>query len=162
MQKIILVAVGVLIGASAGPFILEQFDRSENNMEMNHEMDGHTHADEPMHDHGGQAVVDVSPAPTVTLVAQADSKSGYNLRLETENFTFTPESVGGENVQGQGHAHVYVNDVKITRVYGDWVHLPAEVFKAGENRILVTLNANDHSQWHIANEPVQAEIMVTQ
>jgi hypothetical protein len=162
MQKFTLVAVGVLIGGVAGLFISQASVAPKQNVAMSTEMDGHSHADGHTHDHGAPAVVDVSPAPSITLDAISDSKSGYNLRLITANFTFTPEMVGGENVQGQGHAHVYVNGNKIARVYGEWIHIPAEELMAGENIISATLNANDHSEWQVVNVPVQAEIMVMQ
>jgi hypothetical protein len=162
MQKFILVAVGVFIGGVVGLFISQAFVAPEQNVVMSTEMDGHSHADGHTHDHSAPAVVNVSPAPSIVLDAILDSKSGYNLRLITENFTFTPEVVGGESVQGQGHAHVYVNGNKIARVYGEWIHIPAEELKAGENIISATLNADNHSEWQVANESVQAEIMVMQ
>jgi len=162
MQKFIILAAGVLIGGVAGLYISNASGLPKHNMEMAADMADHSHAGDGMHDHSGQAVVDISPVPTIALSAEEDSKSGYNLRLVTENFTFTPEMVGGENVQGQGHAHVYVNGNKIARVYGEWIHIPAEELNAGENTISATLNANNHNEWYVDGESVQAEITVMQ
>ena len=53
------------------------------------------------------------------------------------------KSAGLENVEGHGHAHVYVNGVKLGRVYGAWHHIGA--LPLGENEVTVSLYANDHS-----------------
>jgi hypothetical protein len=87
------------------------------------------------------------PVPTVSVVAIEDAKDGYNLHITTENYTFTPENVNEESVQNQGHGHIYVNDTKVSRLYGNWFNLPTSELQDGENLIKVTLNANDHSEW---------------
>lgn len=84
--------------------------------------------------------------PRVSVVATADSLSGVNLHVVAEHFRFAPEHVNTAPVEGEGHAHVYIDGVKWGRLYGEWLHLPKETFKtAGEHQIRVTLNANDHS-----------------
>ncbi|MEC8244889.1 MAG: hypothetical protein VX047_00480, partial [Pseudomonadota bacterium] len=42
-----------------------------------------------------------------------------------------------------GHAHVYVNGMKLGRVYGDWYHIGS--LPLGRNEVSVSLYANDHS-----------------
>lgn len=69
--------------------------------------------------------------------------AGWNLNVITTNFTFDAKSAGLENVEGHGHAHVYVNGVKLGRVYGAWHHIGA--LPLGENEVTVALYANDHS-----------------
>lgn len=92
--------------------------------------------------------VDASkPIPTVKIAAMKDSKDGYNLHVDANNFRFTPEEAGKENKPNTGHAHVYVNDKKVGRVYGNWLYLSGSHFKKGLNTIEVTLNGNDHSDW---------------
>ena len=61
----------------------------------------------------------------------------------TTNFTFDAAAAGLENVEGHGHAHVYVNGVKLGRVYGDWYHIGK--LPLGRNEVSVSLYANDHS-----------------
>ena len=67
----------------------------------------------------------------------------YKRQVITTNFTFDAKSAGLENVEGHGHAHVYVNGVKLGRVYGAWHHIGA--LPLGENEVTVSLYANDHS-----------------
>lgn len=100
-------------------------------------------------------------APVVELRAQADEHGGWNLQLATERFTFTPDRTGGEARGGQGHAHVYVDDEKFSRAYGEWFFLPAGAVGDGEHTVLVTLNADDHTVWATGGEPVTASTTVT-
>ena len=98
----------------------------------------------------GYTLVEVDaelPIPKVEIAAIKDTMNGYNLRIMAENFTFDPETVGGVNEPNRGHAHVYVNDTKVARVYGEWFHLDDKYLEEGQNEILVTLNANDHNEW---------------
>lgn len=101
-----------------------------------------------------------SPSPTVSALAYKDSKDGYNLKISTTNFTWTPERVNDVPVQKEGHAHVYVNDVKVARVYGAWFHIPSQYFVEGKNTIRVTLNTNSHSEWVFEGKHIQAEVIV--
>lgn len=84
--------------------------------------------------------------PSVAVTLHADALSGYNLEITPQNFTFAPQHVNGAVVPNEGHAHVMVNGVKFARVYDTWFHIPGETFREGENEVLVTLNANDHSE----------------
>ena len=80
--------------------------------------------------------------------------SGVNLKITTTGFTFTPENAGGEHVPGEGHAHVYVDGVKINRVYGSYYHLSG--LDPGERSIRITLNANNYEQYAKGEHPVEA------
>ena len=100
------------------------------------------------------------PAPSVTHLVFPDASDGYNLQILVRNFDFAPASINGEARVGEGHAHVYVNGVKIGRVYGPWFHLPAALFASGENEVRVTLNANDHGEWTVGGEPVASTVRV--
>ena len=109
-----------------------------------------------MHTHPTVAVDQTKPVPTVTIEATKDEKDGYNLHLLTTNYRFTPEAVNTEPVSNTGHAHLYVNGVKIARVYSDWFNLSAADMQEGENLIEVTLNANDHSEWMLNDQHISA------
>jgi hypothetical protein len=105
--------------------------------------------------------VDVAlPVPTVQVEAFEDAKGGYNIHVRTTNYTFTPEAVNESPVPNTGHAHVYVNGVKVARLYGEWFNLPGDLFHEGENLIEVTLNANDHSEWALGGEHIAALVTV--
>lgn len=93
--------------------------------------------------HEQLAIDDTGWRPTVQLSATADSKSGWNVHINTTDFAFAPESVGQPPVTGEGHTHLYVDGVKVARVYAPWFHLDS----AATGTVLsVTLNANNHSE----------------
>lgn len=112
-------------------------------------------------DHPSIEVTTDTPIPTVAIEALPDTKDGYNVHITTENFTFTPERVNETPIPNEGHAHIFVNGIKISRVYGEWFYLPSSHFVSGENIIEVTLNANDHSDWLYNGEHISAQVTVT-
>ncbi|MEO0914921.1 MAG: hypothetical protein AAFY59_18390, partial [Pseudomonadota bacterium] len=119
--------------------------------------EGHSHG----HSHGSMRVVpEGAAAPTLALAAAPDTMSGYNLHLMTENFTFSPAKTGTETEAVEGHAHLYINDVKVGRVYSNWVHIPADWLGADMNAVRVTLNDNMHNDWAVGDKMVAAEIML--
>lgn len=119
--------------------------------------EGHTHGHS--HGHMREAPAD-TPAPELALEAIVDPGDGYNLRLMVENFTFSPERTGIATEAVEGHAHLYVNDVKIGRVYGAWLHLPDKLLMPGDNQVRVSLNDNTHRAWTIGGEPIQAILVL--
>ena len=155
-QNVLLsLLIGLLIGFGGGMFAAGVEPQSHG--------DEHAHEHDDDHDHGHERVNAEVPYPGITkLEATPDAKGGYNVYFETENFTITPSSVNNENVANQGHAHIFVNEEKISRVYGNWFYVGADHFHEGTNVIEVTLNANDHSEWAIENVSILKEITVTQ
>jgi hypothetical protein len=107
----------------------------------------HKHAPDPI-----EAGGDMSVAMQVEL----DAKGGYNVRIVPTGFAFAPENVNGDHVEGEGHAHLYVDGEKIARVYGEWFHLDA--LSAGEHSIDATLNANTHAEYAIEGKTVGAGV----
>ncbi len=95
---------------------------------------------------------------SVQIVATPDAGSGVNIELVTTGFTFAPRNVNGDHVDGEGHAHVYVDGVKITRLYGPYYHLSN--LDPGERAISVILNANTHQEYAIGDEILEASTMV--
>ncbi len=95
--------------------------------------------------------LDEKPELHVNIVP--DHHSGYNLELVTENFDFSPESASAEHKHGEGHAHLYLNNVKLARVYHSWHHLSE--LRPGKYELTVTLNSNDHRVYTIDGEPVK-------
>lgn len=115
----------------------------------------HSAHDHSAMDHDHSKLTEVTgPAPTIALVFHPDSTQSRNLEMRVLNFTFDPIAVNGEHVEGRGHAHVYINDIKIGRAYGPWMHLEALPF--GTHQVRVTLNSNDHSQLAVNGTPVEA------
>lgn len=97
--------------------------------------------------------------PIVMIHASQDPQGGWNLHLMTENFAFTPENAGKEDIVGEGHAHLYVNGKKIGRIYSNWFHV---ALPKGTNKVKVTLNSNTHKDYYIHGKQVMNEIEVSE
>lgn len=100
--------------------------------------------------------------PRVTVVdAFVGMMGAYTVRIEIDNFTFTPDKLDQAPVQNEGHGHVYVNNQQAGRVYGEWIYIPGHYFEPGENQIKVSLHANSHGAWTFADAPIEATRFVT-
>jgi hypothetical protein len=95
--------------------------------------------------------------PCVKITLYPDTLSGYNIHIETTNFTFAPTHVSTEHIMGEGHAHVYVNGTKVARAYTNWLHLP---MVGNGSMVMVELNANSHAPYSHHGIQIMDEIMV--
>lgn len=94
-------------------------------------------------------------APSVTITATPDP-AGWNLTLTTTNFIFTPDSVGKDDVFGEGHAHLYIDGVEgRTRIYSDRYHLSKTLATAGA-QVYATLSRNDHQEYQVDGQTIQS------
>lgn len=101
-------------------------------------------------------LTDSAEIPTFTTIeAIPDIGNGHNLHIELDNWAFTPELLGSAAIANQGHAHVYLNGEKVTRMYGNWVSLGD--LTPGTYTITVTLNGNDHREFVIDGKVISAE-----
>lgn len=110
-------------------------------------------------DHGHHAALEVpvdQPIPTVSLEVYPDPVAGWNLEIQTENWAFAPERVNQTSVTTEGHAHLYLNGEKVTRLYSNWYYLPN--LPAGEHTLTVGLNANGHEALTHDGQPIEASI----
>lgn len=115
--------------------------------------------DHSAHDHGEiknhhRLTEALHPSPSLVLDVYPDGPQSRNLRIGVTGFNFAPEASNGPHVPGQGHAHIYINDIKVARAYCPWVQLDA--LPKGRHRIRVTLNANDHSVLAVDGQPIEA------
>ena len=152
--------IGFILAASAG-VTLDGHDHSAHlapaSGEMDHAAMGHDMGDDA-HDHDTVITLPDGPdAPTLDIAVTKDG-SGWNLRVITTNFTLTPERIGGVHIPGEGHGHVYLNDVKQARIYGEWYHIASA--PAGDVELRVTLNSNDHSALAVGDTPLEAVMML--
>lgn len=142
-------------------------------------LDGHDHSDPRAHGesaHGDthdtmnvngahashDAVIslpDAVDAPRLDVAIAPDPVSGWNLHLLVQNFRFAPEHASSPHIPGEGHAHVYVNGTKIARLYGPWLHIAD--LPAGDNEVIVTLTANNHSQLAVGDKPLRQAMTVS-
>lgn len=184
MNKTAIIALGTfVVGAYAGHTYGHwhaEHEMHEGEMEGMEEMEGMS-KDTPMkdmpamdmskmnpeglpmgiHNHPMREVDQSLPIPEVAITSIKDAMDGYNIQLATKNFTFTPELINTEPVANQGHAHIYVNGTKISRLYGPWFNLSDKHLEEGINTIEVTLNANDHSEWAVEGTHIQSIIKLT-
>ncbi|MFT5280714.1 MAG: hypothetical protein ACI9AR_000142 [Flavobacteriaceae bacterium] len=145
MKKNIL-AVGVFVlGGIVGALIVSPYSYTPEDMHDNvHMSDGAHMSDGYSHVHGVFDVSMLDSKPSVDIIATSDSVNGFNINISTENFIFAPENAGGVHKEGEGHAHIYVDGVKISRIYGEWYHLTG--LEKGEHKIEVRLSTNDHKE----------------
>jgi len=89
--------------------------------------------------------------PELSAELFVDAMDGYNLQLELAHYSIMPpikKLIGSApKVQLEGHAHLYINGVKIQRVYGHNLHLPAKLFNNGINTITISLHDHNHATW---------------
>ncbi|MBE9136803.1 hypothetical protein IQ254_06220 [Nodosilinea sp. LEGE 07088] len=118
---------------------------------------GESHSNESHH-HSTLEIPAGQPVPTVTLMIYPDPEQGWNLEVLTTHFSFAPEQVNLANSPGSGHAHLYINGEKISRLYGPWLHLPE--LPSGQTEITVGLNANGHEALTHNGQKIEATIVV--
>ncbi len=116
------------------------------------EHSGHTHPD---HAHPAIEIPVTQPLPTVSLLVHPDAKKGWNLEVRVTNFVFAPGHINqASSNPREGHAHLYIDGKKVTRLYGGWYYL--ESLPPGEHTIRVTLNANNHAELMHQGKPIEA------
>ncbi len=107
-------------------------------------------------DHGpAESAVPVS----VDISAEVAENGGVHVGINTEGWRWAPEEVNGANSDGAGHAHIYADGVKLSRVYGNYHYIPA--LEAGTREIKISLNSNDHSELMWQGELLESVVPVT-
>ncbi len=102
---------------------------------------------------------EASAKMSVSLVVAKDPKAGYNLHVVARRFKWAPWNASRKHISGQGHAHLYVDGEKVTRLYGPWYYLGT--LEPGKHTIKVTLNGNDHSDYEHDGMMVAAQKTIT-
>lgn len=118
--------------------------------------------DQLVDDHHGTAapatVASEMPV-SVRITAESDGQAGVNVSIVTEGFQFSPELVDQAHTPGSGHAHIYADGVKLSRVFDTQYHI--EELAPGDHEIRVSLNTNDHSELTYQGQGVEATTTVT-
>jgi hypothetical protein len=116
------------------------------------------------HDHGANKIHEVQrgQAPTISLDVKKDPTGGFNVKVMTTNFVWTPENASEKHIEGQGHAHVYLANQKIIRLYNNWFHLNTFQFATtlGEQLLRVELVGNDHAPITVNAQSISSELLV--
>lgn len=127
-------------------------------MKMGDGMDnsGGSAMDHSLHPPGNShEVANSEAAPSITMTVRETEDASWVVRVDTENFEFTePVEEPLAHSDGQGHGHLYLNGLKLQRMYSNEAivgELPA-----GQHTLVVTLNTNEHKNYTVKNVPVSA------
>ena len=104
-------------------------------------------------------MVEVQGHMSVDVTAEADPMNGVNVGIIPEGLAFTPENVNLENIPGEGHAHIYVDGEKVSRVYTPQFYL--KDIGPGTHTVRITLNANSHGDYASHGQVIEASTEVT-
>ena len=110
--------------------------------------------------HPGNKIEAEKPYPRLTLNIYDDDLEGYNLLIDIENFDLNPSLMGTTNKSNSGYLLLYINDIKIGRVYSNWFHIPQRFINLNKNILKVTLNNNQHDLITIDEQPIEFEIEI--
>ena len=129
-----------------------------------HHSDTTQHKMKEGHGHGGMThgtlmIPEGQPQPDIALNVEPDAMRGWNVNAAVSNFAFAPERVNQTSNIAEGHAHLYINGEKITRLYSPWYYIPD--LPAGEHEIRVELNANGHETLMSGGEAIADTVTVT-
>jgi hypothetical protein len=113
-------------------------------LEQKRDLIGHAHSNESDHDH--TKLYEINQNVPTLEVEIVEGIKGYAVHAKTTNFTFTPQNADLAHVDNEGHAHIYLDGVKISRMYGPWFYL-AEITQKGDHTIRVELSTNDHKTY---------------
>lgn len=151
LPYVIYVAIaGMLIGVLIAPIFREEVTAGAMPMAQ-------------MVDHGahhGTLEVDAVGAPQVALSVTRDALDGWNVTLQTANFTFTPDAPGKDHAPGTGHAHLFIDGVKHARLYSPHFHLPE--LPPGTYEVTVSLATNAHDYYIVGGGRIEASSTITQ
>ncbi len=100
-------------------------------------------ADAMAMDHSAGNGVQVANTPTIAISApEGMTADGGELLVETGNFVFRQAAEMVPHVDNEGHAHVYLNGLKLGRLYGSTTRIGSLL--PGQYTLDISLNTNDH------------------
>ncbi|MCY4366510.1 MAG: hypothetical protein OXE17_09850 [Chloroflexi bacterium] len=109
---------------------------------------------------GSMEHMPMESAVPVSISVSADVvDGGVHVKIDTDGWDWLPEEVNGANIDGAGHAHIYADGVKLSRVYGPYHYVPD--LATGEHEIKVSLNSNDHSELSWQGALLEAKTSIT-
>jgi len=128
---------------------------TDNSNEMSNAMpDMQTQMNMDMH----TELIALNKDPQLDVEVYQVYKDTADIKIKTSDFMFAPEHANGIHILGEGHAHVYVDGVKIGRAYDEWFHIIG--LAKGAHVIKVTLNTNDHHSYAFDSKPAEKEVVV--
>ncbi|GFE63851.1 copper chaperone PCu(A)C [Litoreibacter roseus] len=114
-------------------------------------------ADTMVMDHGPANGVLVSDTPTIAISApEGITADGGELLIETENFVFRKAEDTVPHIDNEGHAHVYLNGLKLGRLYGSTTQIGS--LQPGKYTVRISLHTNDHRPYLNDDGPAAAAL----
>ncbi len=158
--SLLLAACGTSAGDPASTTTTTAVSTTSTTMEMTDGTnDGHGDGHDGHEHEEVTREVDAASAPEVSNLRVTEVASGWMVEFDVTGHEFSQAAKDGPHVDGQGHAHLYVNGTKLATIFGP-VYLIDEL-PEGEHTISVTLNSNDHATLTRNGEPIGAMAMVT-
>ena len=115
------------------------------------------------HVHKEVEISNHTPVPQLKVQLYKDERDGFNLHINLINYEIeAPESAATDKTQTilEGHAHLFINGVKIRRLYSRYAHLNADLFNNGINMVTVTLNSHQHDTWTYNKRPLTSSVTI--
>ena len=141
------------VAATAGAFAINFHVFASDSMASGQVNTDHHHA-------SGVPSEVVSELPvSLSVTAEASADGGIDVHIATEGFRFAPELVDQAHTPGAGHAHIYLDGVKLGRVFEPDYHIADA--SPGEREVRVSLNTNDHSDLVFNGKKVESTVIVT-
>ncbi|MEM7443487.1 MAG: copper chaperone PCu(A)C [Pseudomonadota bacterium] len=99
------------------------------------------------------------PPPSLEMTVTPGEGGTWLVELTTEHFTFDDASDPPEHVPSHGHGHLYLNGLKLQRVYSENAEIGQ--LAPGTYIVSVSLNTNTHMPYTDDNGLVSAEATIT-
>ena len=95
-----------------------------------------------------------SAAPVSVDISATVVDRGVHVKIDTEGWRWAPGEVNSANSDGAGHANIYADGVKLSRVYGPYHYLPS--LEPGAHELRASLNDNGHNELTWQGRPLEA------
>lgn len=106
-------------------------------------------------DHDISQGIESENGPSISLIASDDiNTDGGEISVDVENFIFTRVPDDAPHEPHEGHAHLYLNGLKLGRLYkADFSLGP---IPSGSYDLTVTLNSNTHQPYVLNGSPIRS------
>lgn len=100
--------------------------------------------------------------PQIEISLIQDTMSGFNLHIELKNYRIESPIHKDKPINNiiNGHAHLFVNGKKVTRLYGLDTYISGDLLNEGVNSIAVTLNSHEHDTWTYKGRPITSSVTI--
>ena len=157
-RSIPMLLIGLVFGGLVGFLLAASYGVTLDGHDHDHNVASSTDNAQEDHSHADVLILSSDElAPTIDVQLHSDPAGGWNIRVLTSNFRFSPEHVSQAHVSGEGHAHAYLNGVKIARLYSEWMQLPS--VESGDV-VTVGLYSNDHKTLAIGQKAITAMVTI--